>query len=281
MTWRTFLLHTIGFVVTGLAVVDARAGVVGDPVRLASGWTPLKNGNDPGQLLVDVTSIRLWRKVERNGWFQLIPKPHTMDDEQHKPILYELLNDAFNCSEGTASRPQLFMFYEDGTQQQYFPWGMADPWKSVTPGTMLDREMKFVCGVQLTSDPPTATIRDKDRLFGTWHVEADAQGRIAGPIVISERQIAWTAEDKHTCVVNYRVASRVTGSTFPAGPLMGDKPDDAYATFVLELGEHHCGLGIGSFTISFKSGQIDFAHFAAFFGAVQGSGTMRRVLQKQ
>lgn len=36
-----------------------------DAAGVASGWTPMSNGNDPGQLRVDLTSIRLWRKVER------------------------------------------------------------------------------------------------------------------------------------------------------------------------------------------------------------------------
>jgi hypothetical protein len=69
----------------------------------ALGWTPISNGNDPGQLLADVTSLRLFRKVERYATFQYIPKPHTMDDNRSKPIFYELINDAFKCSDGTAT----------------------------------------------------------------------------------------------------------------------------------------------------------------------------------
>jgi hypothetical protein len=281
MTWRAFLLHTIRFVLTGLAVADARADVVANPVGLASGWTPIKDGDDQGQLLVDVTNIRLWRKVELNGWFQFIPRAHTMDEKTHKRILYELHNDAFNCSERTASRPQLFMFYEDGTQRQQFPWGKANPWKAVIPGTMLDSEMKFVCATRLTSDPSPVPKRDEGRLFGTWRVEAGARGRIAGPIVISKQQIAWTGKDKHTCVVNYRVASQFTGSTFPGSPIVSNRPNDAYTTFVLQLGEHHCERGMAAFTVTFRADQLDLAHFAAFFGAVQGFGTMRQMLQEQ
>jgi hypothetical protein len=47
---------------------------VSDEARLPTGWTPLENGNDPGQLLVDVTSVRLWREVERYATFQLHPE---------------------------------------------------------------------------------------------------------------------------------------------------------------------------------------------------------------
>jgi hypothetical protein len=42
-------------------------------------------------------------KVERSGWFQYIPKPHTMDENRNKPILYELISDSIKCAEGTQS----------------------------------------------------------------------------------------------------------------------------------------------------------------------------------
>jgi hypothetical protein len=93
----------------------------GDQLGLVSRWTPIKNGDDPGQLLVDVPSIHLWRKVERNAWFQYIPKPHTLDENRNKPILYELISDSFKCADGTAVKLRLNVYYEDGTQQDYFP----------------------------------------------------------------------------------------------------------------------------------------------------------------
>jgi hypothetical protein len=75
-------------------------GNVGDQLGLASRWTAIDNGDDPGQLLVDVSSILFFRKVERSAWFQYIPKPHTMDENRKKPILYELISDSFKCAEG-------------------------------------------------------------------------------------------------------------------------------------------------------------------------------------
>jgi hypothetical protein len=206
-----------------------------------------------------------------------------MDDNTSKPILYELIRDAFKCSDGTAVKLSLAVYYEDGTRLGYSPWGYAglsDIWIRVKPGTALSREMSFVCAVELTSKSPTGAKLNEDRIFGTWHVEKGARGRIAGPIVISETQIAWTDEDKRTCVLPYRLASRGTGSTFPGGPMVSGTPDDAYTTYVLEIGEHHCALGMDSFTITFTSGQPDVAKFSGFFFSVQGSGTMRRVLQK-
>jgi hypothetical protein len=116
-------------------------------------------------------------------------------------------------------------------------------------------------------------------------VDQGAQGRVAaGPIVISETQVTWTAPDSHECTSAYQLASRSTGSTFPGGPTAGDKSDDAYTTFVLELKGPHlvpCSQKMSSLTISFASTQRDRAHFTAFFFAPQGYGTMRRVLEKQ
>src|SRR6267378_2419171 len=268
------------------AIADG-TGNTGDQVGVASRWTAIKNSDDPGQLLVDVPSIHLWRKVERSAWFQYIPKPHTMDENRNKPILYELISDSFKCAEGTAVKLRLNAYYEDGTMQPYFPWGnagLSGIWIPVRPDTALSREMKFVCAVQLTSDSTTSAKLDEDRIFGTWHVEDGAQGRIAaGPIVISETQIAWTAPDSHKCVSDYRLASRSTGSTFPGGPTAGNKPDDAYTTFALELKGPHldsCSQKMSSFTVSFISTQRDFAHFTAFFLAPQGYGTVRRASSK-
>jgi hypothetical protein len=64
-----------------MALADG-TGNTGDQVGVASRWTAIKNSDDPGQLLVDDPSIHLWRKVERSGWFQYIPKPHTMDENR-------------------------------------------------------------------------------------------------------------------------------------------------------------------------------------------------------
>jgi hypothetical protein len=125
--------------------------------------------------------------------------------------------------------------------------------------------MNFICAVQLTSDTPTSAKQDEDRIFGTWHVEDGAQGRIAaGPIVISETQIAWTAADGHRCVSDYQLASRSTGHTFPGASMVGSNPDDAYTTFALELKGPHlqpCSQKMSSFTISFASNQNELAHF--------------------
>ena len=255
---------------------------ISDEAGVASGWTPIDNGRDPGQLRVDVTSIHLWREVERDATFQFIPQPHTMDENRGKPILYELLGDSFKCSDGTAVKKSLTVYYEDGTHQDYFPWGYAalvGIWKPVARDTALSREMKFVCAVHLATPSPASANFDQDRILGTWHVDS-AQGRIAaGPIVISETSIAWTANDNHACVSDYVLASRSAGPTFPGGPTGNNNFDDAYTTFVLELKGPHlhpCSQKMRAFTISLSSAHADLGHFAAFFVGVQAHGTMHR-----
>jgi len=256
---------------------------------LASRWTAIKNGDDPGQLLIDLTSIHLWRKIERNAWFQYIPKAHTMDENRNRLILYEMVNDTFECAEGMTEKISLIVYYAGGAQQTYYPWRYpgANEWIPVRPDTTLSREMNFVCAVELTTESSRHLIikspseLDVDRILGTWQVNDDAQGRVAaGPIVISETQVTWTALDGQECTSEYQLASRSTGSTFPGGPTAGDKSDDAYTTFVLELKGPHlvpCSQKMSSLTISFASTQRDRAHFTAFFFAPQGYGTMRRV----
>jgi hypothetical protein len=259
------------------------AADAGGQLGVASRWTAIKNGDDPGQLLIDLTRIHLWRKIERNALFQYIPKAHTMDENRNRRILYELVNDSFECAEGMAEKISLIVYYDGGGQQTYYPWRYpgANEWMPVRPDTTLSREMKFVCTVQLASDSQMPTRPDQDHILGAWQVDQGAQGRVAaGLIIISETQVTWTAPDSHECTSAYQFASRSTGSTFPGGRTAGDRSDDAYTTFVLELKGPHlvpCSQNMSSLTISFASTQRDRAYFTAFFFAPQGYGTMRRV----
>jgi hypothetical protein len=263
---------------------------LGGQLGVLSRWTGIKNGDDPGHLLIDLTSIHLWRKIERAAWFQYIPKAHTMDENRNRLIRYELVSDYFECAEGMAEKLSLIVYYEDGTQQTYYPWRYpgAQEWIPVRPGTTLSREMKFVCAVELTTESSmhttinTPSALDVDRIVGTWQVGDDAQGRVAaGPIVISETQVTWTAPGGQACTSEYQLASRSLGATFPGGPPADDEPDDAYTTFVMELKGPHlvtCSQKMGSLTISFATSQRDMAHFTAFFLAPQAYGTMHRAL---
>jgi hypothetical protein len=273
--------------------LQTNASDLGGQLGVLSRWTAIKNDGDPGQLLIDLADIHLWRKIERNALFQYIPKAHTIDENRNLPILYELVNDSFECAEGMAEKISLVMYYEDGAQQTYYPWRYpgANEWIPVRPDTTLRREMDFVCAVELTTELTrhspliTPSALDVDRILGTWRVGDDAHGRVAaGPITISDTQVTWTAPDSQQCTSEYQLASRNTGSTFPGGPLANDESDDAYTTFVLELKGPHlipCSQKMSSLTISFASTQRDLAHFTAFFFAPQGYGTMRRVLEKQ
>jgi hypothetical protein len=67
---------------------------------------------------------------------------------------------------------------------------------------------------------------DTARMMGTWSVSElkpnartdQGAARVAGPMVISERQITWASSDHRQCVAEYSVASRAVAPIFPGGP---------------------------------------------------------------
>jgi hypothetical protein len=124
---------------------------------------------------------------------------------------------------------------------------------------------------------------DVARMFGTWNIEEGRPARVGGPIVISERQISWTSEDKRRCVVGYHIVSRGVAPIFPGGPVENGNPADAYTIVTLELEHQNCERNIGSFVISLTADQMDFAHFAVFSseGGAQGWSAIRRVPSKE
>jgi hypothetical protein len=124
---------------------------------------------------------------------------------------------------------------------------------------------------------------DVARMFGTWNIEDGRLTRVGGAIVISERQISWTSEDKRRCVVGYHIVSRGIAPIFPGGPIENHNAADAYTIVALKLEQQACQRNIGSFVISLTSDQMDFAHFAAFSreGDAQGWGAIRRVPSKE
>ena len=81
------------------------------------------------------------------------------------------------------------------------------------------------------------------RMIGTWSVSElkpkarpnQSPARVAGPLVISERQVAWESSGHRQCVAEYSVASRTVGPIFPGGPIENGNADDAYTIFKLEL----------------------------------------------
>jgi hypothetical protein len=119
------------------------------------------------------------------------------------------------------------------------------------------------------------------RIFGTWELAGEMRGRIAGPLVISRTEILWKSQrDGHQCDAAYRIASQATGSTYPGGPMVSDKPEDAYTIFTLLLQPNDCD--IDTFFISISSDAAEGAHFAASRRrGVQGYGTTRLISSNQ
>ena len=125
------------------------------------------------------------------------------------------------------------------------------------------------------------------RILGTWNIadgrsERDivhSPARFEGPLVITERRISWTSENKRRCVVGYRVVSHVAAPMYPGGPIENSNAADAYTILTLELEQQECDQNIASFAISLAQDEKDFAHWAAFNGkrATQGYGAMHQV----
>jgi hypothetical protein len=139
--------------------------------------------------------------------------------------------------------------------------------------------MVFNVGVVLASDVDAAWM------MGTWSVSElkpkartdQSAARVAGPMVISERQISWASSDHRQCVAGYNVASRAVAPIFPGGPIDNRNAADAYMIFKLEL-EQACDQRIAFFTLSFASDARDIGHFAVFGSdrAVQSYGAIFR-----
>jgi hypothetical protein len=127
---------------------------------------------------------------------------------------------------------------------------------------------------------------DTARMMGTWSVSElkpnartdQGAARVAGPMVISERQITWASSDHRQCVAGYSVASRAVAPIFPGGPTENSNATDAYTIFKLELEQPACDQRIAFFTLSFASDATDIGHFAVFGSdrAVQSHGAIFR-----
>jgi hypothetical protein len=128
---------------------------------------------------------------------------------------------------------------------------------------------------------------DATRMIGTWSVSevrpeghaVQSAARVAGPMVISERQISWVSRDHRQCVAGYSVMSRAAAPIFPGGAVENGNAADAYTIFKLELEQQACDRSIAFFTVSFASDATDIAHFTVIGSdrAVQGYGAVFRV----
>jgi len=257
------------------------------PPRELGPWIALKNPEDSGQLLIDVTHIDVVGLHDPSGEIRiayevkLVPTTYAMDDTTKKRVLYEEMQDEFNCLAGTAFRTHLNMYYDDGTWQGYMPWGKPTsmpPWRTVRLGTALDSERQFMCALHLAANSPADTRVGVERIFGPWHVDRTLGGML-DPLLISEARIAWTLKDQGACSVSYRVVARVEGSTFPAESLATDNPGSGYSTFVLDLGPKSCAPWWGPVTISLASTNADSARF--FASSNSQSGTLHRVSPRE
>jgi hypothetical protein len=115
----------------------------------AAEWVSVSASTDGKQArFVDVASIRVTGEIRR-AWFKSVFPPHTMrvtsGPEANKWWRQSVERAAFNCSEETRREEGFTIYFADGTNgtdhARPFPW----PWEPVTPDTVSDIEMKFVC----------------------------------------------------------------------------------------------------------------------------------------
>jgi hypothetical protein len=145
--------------------------------------------------------------------------------------------------------------------------------------------MVFNVGIVQGNDVDTA------RMIGTWSV-SDVEPResrnhgapnVTAPMLISESQIAWDANNHRQCTAGYSVVSRATSSTFPGGPIANDNAADAYTIFQLRLNQRTCDQSIAFVTLSFAADVTDIGHFATLSAdrTVLGHGAIFRLSDDQ
>jgi hypothetical protein len=122
----------------------------------------------------------------------------------------------------------------------------------------------FNVGIVQASDVDTA------RMIGTWSV-SDVEPResrnhgapnVTAPMLISESEIAWDANNHRQCTAGYSIVSRAASPTFPGGPIENNNAADAYTIFQLRLDQRTCDQSIAFVTLSFAADVTDIGHFA-------------------
>jgi hypothetical protein len=124
--------------------------------------------------------------------------------------------------------------------------------------------MVFNVGIVQANDVDIA------RIIGTWSV-SDVEPResrnhgapnVTAPMLISESEIAWDANNRRQCTTGYSIVSRAASPTFPGGPIENDNAADAYTIFQLRLDQRTCDQSIAFVTLSFAADVTDIGHFA-------------------
>jgi len=112
----------------------------------ASNWVSLgKPDSGIFEDFIDVSSIRIEGNVRR-AWFKKVYKAHTEkapDDGRYEESSVE--KNAFNCSQEMYRIEALTVYFEDGTLYRTPAESYPIPWVPVTPDTVEDKQMKFIC----------------------------------------------------------------------------------------------------------------------------------------
>jgi hypothetical protein len=112
----------------------------------ASDWVSLGKTDDGKQeIFVDVSSVRVEGDIRR-AWMKFVVAPHTLrgtGPNSRKWASNSVRRDAYNCRNETHKLEALTVYFEDGTNDSYYP--SAAQWEPVAPDTVSDTVMRFVC----------------------------------------------------------------------------------------------------------------------------------------
>jgi hypothetical protein len=105
-------------------------------------------GDNKQDNMVDVSSIRI-KDGLRYAWVKVLFAPHTEPATGifaiRKFQSYQVYRLALNCAEATSRNEFINIYFEDGSNASSSPGAAANPWVPVTPDTVTDGVMKFVC----------------------------------------------------------------------------------------------------------------------------------------
>jgi hypothetical protein len=111
-------------------------------------WVQAGATKDGARSFVDTSSIKVTGSG-RQAWLKMTYPPHTRKDAgsaSGKWVNYYLNHATFDCGKGMAKSEAQKIYYDDGTSSTApADVGNGQRWDRVTPNTVLDTVMKFVC----------------------------------------------------------------------------------------------------------------------------------------
>jgi hypothetical protein len=114
----------------------------------ASEWVSATKGeNGKSEGFVDVSSIRVTGTI-RQAWIKVVLEPRTQKGPapyENKFVSRAVSREAFDCSEQKHRTEAITFYFADGTNFVVPESSFNETWTPVTPDTLSDEWMLFVC----------------------------------------------------------------------------------------------------------------------------------------